>query len=318
MTLFLSEADVLSLMEMKEVVSSVEEAFRRQGLGEADNSMRTRTKGDGSVLNVMHANLAYLGRGGLKSYMSSKEGTRFVIVLFDSSRSSPLAVMGADVLGRYRTGAASGVATKHLYRRSSGKVAVMGSGRQAMTQALALASVMEATEVRVWSPNRDHREAFVRRLEAEGLGATGCESPDLALKGADVASAITSSKEPFMTEGSVASVAHLNLCGSNMPAHSEASPTAVGAFGAVVVDDMVQAREEYGDLILAAERGSFSWNTAHELGRVVAGKERVSGRTLFKSGGAAIEDVAVASLIYDKAMKSGRSFPDLELGQPIT
>ena len=69
---------------MNQVVVSVEEAFRREGMGEAENVMRTRSTGPGSVLNVMHANLPYLRRGGLKAYMSTKSGTRFVLVLFDS------------------------------------------------------------------------------------------------------------------------------------------------------------------------------------------------------------------------------------------
>ena len=73
----------------------------------------------------------------------------------------------------------------------------------------------------------------------------------------------------------------------------------------MVVDDLPQAWIEYGDLIRAAEAGTFSWGSAVELSAVVAGKTRPAGRTLFKSGGAALEDVAVASLIYDKATRSG-------------
>ncbi len=61
MTLILSERDVQALLDMDEVVATVEEAFRREGVGEAVNSMRTRSTGDGSLLNVMHANLSYLG-----------------------------------------------------------------------------------------------------------------------------------------------------------------------------------------------------------------------------------------------------------------
>ena len=305
MTLALSEKDVQGLIVMEEVVSAVEEAFRRQGAGEVSNSMRTRSAGKDSLLSVMHSNLAYLGRGGVKAYMSSKAGSNPVFLLFDAATSHPLAVMGADVLGRYRTGAASGVATKHLFGRSSGTAAVFGSGRQALTQVLAIGSVMSLDAVRVWSPNKSHREALAGALSAMGHGATASDSPAAALKGADVASAITSSKEPFITGTTLDSVLHLNLCGSNHPAHSEAAPGAVGSFQTVVVDDLPQARIEYGDLIRAAEAGTFSWGSAVELSAVVAGKTRPAGRTLFKSGGAALEDVAVASLIYDKATRSG-------------
>jgi len=313
LTLVLSERDVQSLVDMKEVVSAVEDAFRQEGLGRASNSMRTRSGGKDSVLNVLHANLAYLGRGGLKAYMSSKAGTKFAFVLFDSSDSVPLAVMGADILGRYRTGAASGVATKHLYRRRSAKVAVFGSGKQALTQVLGLGAVLKVEEVRVWSPSRSHREAFTRRLSDEGYQASPDDSPERALRGADVASAITSSKEPFLTDRILSSVSHLNICGSNRPTHSEVTTAAVGTFDTVAVDDIAQAKVEYGDLVQAAEAGTFSWDSALELGAIVAGKRRVSGRTLFKSGGVALEDVAAASVLYDKAMKSGRSYPSINL-----
>lgn len=313
MTLVLSERDVQGLIDMKEVVPAVQEAFRQRGLGRASNSARTRSLGGDSILSVMHANLAYLGRGGLKAYMSSRAGAKFAFVLFDGSNSAPLAVMGADALGRYRTGAASGVATKHLYGRPRAKAAIFGSGRQALTQVLALSSVLKLDEVRVWSPNRDHRSAFARRLSEEGFAASAHNSPARALEGVEVASAITSSAEPFLTDDILGSVSHLNICGSNLPSHSEASPEAVGSFDTIAVDDVAQGKVEYGDLIRASEAGTFSWNDAIELGAIVAGKKNARGRTLFKSGGAALEDVAVASLLYDKAMRSSRSYPRVEL-----
>lgn len=313
MTLILSEKDVQSLINMKDVVSSVEEAFRRQGNGEVSNFMRTRSRGASSSLSVMHATLPYLGRGGLKAYMSSRSGTKFALFLFDASDSKLLAVMGADTLGRFRTGAASGVATKHLYGRRSGTLALFGTGRQALTQVLALRAVMSLREVRVWSPTPEHRTGFARELQTLGLGSTASDSPASALDGADVATAITSSREPFLTEEMLRGVSHLNIAGGNAPDRAEVTPAAVRSFGTVAVDDLAQAKYEYGDLIHAAIDGEFSWGSASELGTFVAGKKKPVGRTLFKSGGVALEDVAVASMIYDRAMESGRSYTAVEL-----
>ena len=266
MAIVISEKDAQSLIDMKEVVASVEEAFRRQGIGEASNWMRTRTEGQASVLSVMHANLAYLRRAGLKAYLSSKGGTKFAILLFDTSNSKLLAVMGADYVGRFRTGAASGVATKHLYRRKSGNLAVFGSGRQALTQVLAVRAVMALEGVKVWSPSASHREVFVQRLEAEGVDARACGSPEEAIEGAQVASAITSSREPFITEKMVESVSHVNIAGGNVPEHAEITAKAVGNFDTVVVDDIPQGKVEYGDLIQATAAGTFSWESALDLG----------------------------------------------------
>lgn len=313
MTLILSERDVEALLEMKQVVASVEEAFRQEGMGQATNSPRTRSARRDSTLNVMHANLQYLRRGGLKAYMSSAAGAKFVVILFDSSNSAPLAVMGADILGRFRTGAASGVATKHLYAKSSGTLGVMGSGKQALTQVLAVNAVMNVDRVRVWSPQASHRKAFAQRLVERGFDASAADTPDAALKGAQVACAITSSAEPFLTNKALGSISLLNICGGNVPTHAEITSNAVGSFDTVVVDHLPQAKVEYGDLIQAVHSGDFEWESAFELGSVVAGKHRPKGRTLFKSGGVALEDVAVASMLYDKAVNSGKRYPNVEM-----
>ena len=313
MTLVLSERDVEGLIDMKEVVSTVEEAFLREGMGEVANTIRTRSRGSSSVLNVMHANLPYLRRGGLKAYTSSRAGSRFVLILFDTSDSTPLAIMGADILGRYRTGAASGVATKHLFSRSAGTLAIFGSGKQALTQVLGVSAVLSLAGVRVWSPNPDHREAFASRVAASGLEVRTCASPEKAIEGADIASTISSSGEPFLTARMVESVSHINVCGGTVPDHSEIAPDAVAAFDTVVVDDIPQAKVEYRDIIRAVGEGPLKWEDVLDLGSIVAGRRRVKGRTLFKSGGAALEDVSVASLVYDKALRSGLRFPEVEL-----
>jgi len=313
LTLVLSERDVKRLIDMKEVVSAVEEAFLRQGKGEASNVMRTRSRGPSSVLNVMHANLGYLRRGGLKGYMSTRSGTKFAILLFDATDSALLAVLGADTIGRYRTGAASAVATRFLFGRKSGRVAMFGSGKQALTQILALDTVMSLEGVKVWSPHSDHRKAFAARLSALGFDARSTDTPRRNVAGADVVSTVTSAPVPFLTDRLVSQVSHVNACGGNVPERSELTSGAVGAFGSVVVDDLPQAKLEYGELIGAVKAGMFEWEKALGLGSIVAGTSKASGRTLFKSGGAAIEDVAVASMLYDKAVESGIAFRSVDL-----
>jgi ornithine cyclodeaminase/alanine dehydrogenase len=313
LTLVLSERDVEAILDMREVVAAVEEAFRREATGEVTNSARTRSSSPGSVLNVMHAALHHLGRGGLKAYMASPAGAKFVVILFDASTSAPLAIMGADMLGRFRTGAASGVATKFLYGRPSATLALFGSGKQALTQVMAISAVMSIEEINVWSPDKARREAFARRLVGLGFSASGFPSVEGAAGGAQVGCTITSSREPFLTSAMLKGLAHFNLVGSNNPENAEITPDAVGSFDTVAVDDLPQAKVEYGDLIQASRAGMFSWDRAAELKDFVAGKSRPRGRTLFKSGGAALEDVAVASMLYEKAMNSGHKYPNVDL-----
>jgi len=305
LTLILSEQDVHSLLDMKEVVRAVEDCFKQESSGAAVNSPRTRATAPGSVLNVMHASLPYLARAGVKCYLSTEKGTRFLFVLFQLNDAEPLAVMGADMLGRFRTGATSAVATKHLHRSKEFHFAICGAGRQSLTQVLAMAQVASLSSVRVWGPHSERRESFARELGRLGFDASAYGSLPDAMRGAEVVTTITTSKDPFLTGELVDSVEHLNLCGSNSPSRSEASPECVGKFQTVVVDDLGQSKMESGDLVGAEKKSFFSWENAVELKDVVGGGVRPAGKTLFKSNGAAIEDVATASLVYDRALKEG-------------
>ena len=290
---------------MREVVRAVEECFRAQASSKAVNSPRSRSVVPGSRLNVMHASLSYLGRSGTKAYLSTEHGTRFVILLFDNKSGDLLSVMGADFLGRFRTGAASAVATKYLSGMKSFRLALAGSGRQALTQVLALKEVAKLERVSVCSPTKEKREIFARDLSHKyGLETSASDSVDEAFHTAEVGTTITSSTEPFLTKESVETIQHINLCGTNMPAHAEITPEAISLFDTVCVDDISQSRVEAGDLIMAASVGALSWEKVKELKDLVASTLKPSGRTLFKSNGVAIEDVATASLIYDSAMKN--------------
>ncbi len=304
MTLLLNEDEVESLISMPEAVSAVEESFKEQANARALNSPRTRSVAPGSILNVMHASLQYLGRSGLKVYTSTKHGANFVVLLFDLKSGELLSVMAADALGRFRTGAASAVATKYLSRLKEFTLAIAGSGRQALTQVLSMREIAELVGVRVWSPTAEHRERFARMLSRElGLEASAHKTVEEAFSGSEVATTITTSKDPFVGRRAIETLSHLNGCGANWGDRSEVSPGAVASFSTICVDDLQQSMVEAGDLVLAAKRRKISWGRVVELKDVVSLRVKPRGRTYFKSNGVAIEDVAVASLIYEKALR---------------
>ncbi len=306
MTLLLDEVDVEELLSMAEVVPAVEEAFRQQAMLRAINSPRTRSIAPGSILNVMHASLPYLSRSGLKVYTSTRQHANFVVLLCDLASGELLSVMAADSLGRFRTGAASAVATKYLSRLKEFTLAIAGSGRQALTQVLSMKEVAELEEVRVWSPTAEHREGFARRLSREvGVEASAHKTVEDAFSRAQVATTVTTSKNPFVGERAVKNLSHLNGCGANWSDRSEVVPGAVASFSTICVDDLQQSMVEAGDLVIAAKRRKISWRKVVELKDVVSRRVKPRGRTYFKSNGVAIEDVAVASLIYEKALRRG-------------
>ncbi len=312
MTLVLPERAVADLLSMSEVVSSVEECFRQESAGKNFNAPRSKIVAPGSVFSVMSASSPYLGRAGLKCYVSTRRGSKFYFLLFRLDDGAPLAMMGGDMLGRYRTGAASAVATKYLYPGTDIDFAILGAGRQAITQVLAMAEVKKLRRIAVWSRDSSKAKELCRRLGDEGLEAEAATSPSEALLSSDVGTSITSAKDPFIGERAVARLSHINLCGSNWPDHAELEPPAIARFRTIAVDGLEESKQESGDLIMAEKAGTFSWERAAELKDFVGGSLKPVGPTLFKSNGVAIEDVAVASLVYDKAAKGGE-FASYEL-----
>lgn len=302
----LDESTVKELISMEEVINVVENCFKHLATGEAINSPRTRSIAQGSVLNVMHASYPRIGKAGLKAYISTRQGTRFVFILFDTVSSDILALIEADTLGRFRTGAASAVATKYLFGKNSFSLGLAGSGRQALTQVIAMSKIAKIELVKVWSPTKEHRDRFVREISNYGINAAHYDSVESAFDGVQVVTTITSAKEPFLSRDAIRDAHHVNLCGSNWKDRAEMVPDAIMEFSTIVVDDIKQSMNEAGDLIIAKERGFFSWERAVELKDIISGRVKAKGKTLFKSVGIAIEDLAVASMLYDKAIKEGK------------
>lgn len=305
MTLLLNESDIRQLVSMQDAINCVEEFFRHKGI-DAVNSPRTRSFTEGSVLHVMHASHPYQARAGVKTYLGTRHGAKFLFLLYDLKDGTLLAAMGADFLGRYRTGAASAIATKHLGGLKSFRLAVAGSGSQAATQVEALLKVATIESVSVWSPTKASRERFAQSVRKEfGVDCNPSDSLAGAFKNCEVATTITSAGKPFVTAELLKGVAHANACGSNRDSRAELTPEAISLFSTVCVDDLVQAKAEAGDLIQAAAVGAFEWRSALELGHILRNGFNRKGKTLFKSNGIAGEDVALASLLYDRAVRKG-------------
>src|SRR6059036_1601974 len=124
MALFLREAEIERLVTMPMALEAVEEALRLQGENKADNTPRRRCRFEKGFLHVMSASLPTLGLAGLKSYATVSGRARFHLHLYSGEEGRLVAVMEADKLGQMRTGAASGIATKYMARKNSGRVGI--------------------------------------------------------------------------------------------------------------------------------------------------------------------------------------------------
>jgi ornithine cyclodeaminase/alanine dehydrogenase-like protein (mu-crystallin family) len=306
--LILREADVQELIEMDEVIAAVESAMKELGEGTAQNEPRRRAFAPGGLLNVMFGSYPGGRCTGVKAYTVADGKVRFLVVIF-ALDGTLQALIEADFMGSYRTGAATAVAVRALGPKGPVTVGLIGTGWQASTQALAISRVLDIKELRVFSRDHDRRSAFAREqgdaLEVKTLAAASAEE---AVRGADLVITITTSSSPVIDESWVEPHAMVVAAGSNFRNKAEIPPALVARAQTVVVDQLAAARLESGDLINAHEAGKFDWERAVELGAVLAGKwsppsER--GITLFESHGLALWDLAAGSVVLAAARERG-------------
>ena len=308
MALILRESDVQDLIEMDEVIASVELAMRELGEGEAQNIPRRRAFAPGGLLNGLFASFPGGKCTGLKAYTVSDGRVRFLVAMFNLDGGLE-ALIEADFMGAYRTGAATAVAARALIGSGPATVGLIGTGWQAATQALALSRVTEIAELRVFSRNAERRSVFAAEQE-EQLGVRVVDAPtaEAAVKGADIVVTVTTSTTPVLDTRWVEPHALVAAIGSNYQNRAEVPADLVEHAQTVVVDQLGTAELESGDLIQAVEAGKFDWSQAVELGSVVSGRwERPDrpGITLFESHGLAIWDLAAATVVVDKARRRG-------------
>jgi ornithine cyclodeaminase len=226
------------------------------------------------------------------------------VLLHDGTTGQLVAVLNASPITEIRTAAVSAVATRLLARPRSRQVAILGSGVQGRSHAVAMREVLPEAELRVWSRDPVHAEALA--LEAHGLA---CASVAEALDGADVVCTCTASPEPIVALGDLAPGAHVNAVGSSGTWARELEADVV-AGASLFVDRRESTVNESGDYLGAvAERGIGPEHILAELGELLVGAH--PGRrsdeelTVFKSLGLAAEDLAAAALCVEVARERG-------------
>lgn len=317
MPLLLSEADVKSILTMPMTLELVETSFRRLAEGKATLQYRQRLHVPGQgVLNHMAAADLTTGYMGLKIYSIARDGARFVVPLFQAASGELVALIEADYLGQMRTGAATGVATKFMAREDASVAAIIGTGLQARTQLEAIAPVRKLQSIRAFGRDAARREAFAREMTSRlGIPVKAVSSAEEAVRGAQIVSTATTSKEPVLLGRWLEPGMHINAIGVNQAQKRELDTEAVMRSGFISADSREQSKIEAGDLIHAFAQDAARWETVHEFADVVAGriKARTSAEqiTLFKSNGVATEDIVVAGRIYEIARerKIGREVP---------
>jgi alanine dehydrogenase len=304
--LYLTEDDVAELLTPADALAAVEASFERLARGEVDNRPRERLPLDGGVMAVMACADRGLGYAGLKTYTWLPSGSPFVVVLFSLEHARLEAVIEADKLGQLRTGAASGVAAKHLARPGATSLGVIGCGWQAASQIACIRAALPAIDrVVAYCRTESVLRDFCERNDAE----PGESHRDAAE--CDVVVTVTSSPDPVLRGEWLRPGTLVCAVGANDGRRRELDNVVLQRASFVCCDSIEDARLESADLIEPVAGGVLDWLEVHELQEVVAGE--TSGRqsdddiVVFKSNGLAAWDVAAAAAVIEKRAARVRS-----------
>jgi alanine dehydrogenase len=302
--LYLTEEEVAQVLGPAEAVDAIEECFRRMARGDVEMAPRRRVPLDSGSLADMAAFDRELGLAGGKLYAATRQGTTFVVCVFDSETSELVGVLEADQLGRLRTGAASGVAARHLAHPGARTLGVIGCGHQAETQVECVRAALPSLETVVaYCRTPERLAAFCERV-----GAEPAESHREA--GAqDVVVTMTNSRDPVLRGEWLVPGAVVVAAGANVASRRELDNAVLERATFVCCDWLEQARLESGDLIEPVQAGVLDWLEVHELHEVVSGElpGRQSDRDIvvFKSNGLAAWDLAAAAVALERARERG-------------
>ena len=319
MALLLNRSDVEKLLPMSKAIEVVESAFSELANGTAEMPPRT-VMIDSDVGGWIAYMPAYLKSGGalgckaVTVYKTNPDNfglptTLATILVQDNKTGKVLAAMDGGYLTAMRTGAVSGVATKHMARSDSKIGGVLGAGVQARQQAVAIAEASTIHTILSFSLDpMDARQKFGVWLAARtGLTVRLTDSAEELCREADIVSLATTATRPIVDSSWWKSGAHINGIGSHAPGVRELDSATVQK-SRVICDQKDACIAEAGDLQIPVENGEYSWDdVAGDLGDVVNGK--IKGRTsndeitLFKSVGLAVQDISCAALVYREALE---------------
>jgi alanine dehydrogenase len=318
LTLVLSRSDVLALLTLPECIVAVEDAFRRHAEGRTLPPGVLAIPAAGGGFHVKAAGLT-----GEPGYFAAKINGNFpdntgtglptiqgIVLVADASNGVPLAVMDSGSITALRTGAATAVAAKHLARRQSRTATVVGCGAQGEIQLAALAAVLPLE--RAWvldvDPARADRLA-ARAATALGLSVEAATDLPACLGQSDVCVTCTPARRPFVQRADIRAGTFIAAVGADSQGKQELEPALMAS--ATLVVDLLEQCATIGELQHALAAGLLTRDRVHaELADVVTGRHpgrtRADEITIFDSSGTALQDVAAAALVYEKACAARR------------
>jgi ornithine cyclodeaminase/alanine dehydrogenase-like protein (mu-crystallin family) len=314
--LILSQTEVERLLPMPECIAVMEEALSALARGEMHQPLRmvVHPPDAPGVIAMMPAYKSGAAAVfGLKAICvfpgnpeKGKDSHQGGVLLFSGDTGEPLAMMNASAITAIRTAAVSGVATRVLAREDAWDLTIIGAGVQARSHLTAMSCVRPIRRAQVVSRNIEHARQLVAEMrDSFDFPLRAGDNIRDAVSAADVIVTATTSLEPVLRRDWIATGTHINAVGTYSPKAREIDSATMAA-ASLFVDRRESALNEAGDYLLAAQEGAIGpENIRAELGEVLIGvapgRTSADEITLFKSLGLAVEDLAAAAYIYQKA-----------------
>ena len=313
--LVLNPAAVRELMTPAECIGTMERALADLARGEVFNPLRSIYRPPQSAGGI---GLMPSYRGGESPAFGLKEVCVFpdnpkrgldthlgAVLLHSGDTGQLLAVISASAVTAVRTAAVTALATRILAREDSRTLAIIGAGAQARAHLEAMPHARPFDRIVIASSRMEEAE----RLAADNPRASARNTIEDAVREADVVVTVTRSRDPVLRREWIRPGTHVNLVGSSIRSAREADSATMAA-GPIFVDRRESTVNESGDYLFALREGAIGESAIRaELGDVIVGKApgRSSAEeiTIFKSLGLAIEDLATAQFLFEKASRSG-------------
>ncbi len=312
--IWITEADVTATMALPDAISALERALAMEAGGAAANLPKTHLMvAANDAMHAIGAAVAGAGICGTKTWVNVGGKSQTVLVLFSLEDGRLRAVVEATALGQMRTAAMTGVGTARLAAEDARRLALIGTGKQALPNAAACAAVRDIEEIHVYSRRAGAREALAARIQDElGIRAAPAASVEAAVADAHIVTAITNATAPFLSARMIAPGAHVNAMGAIVPVRVEFAQDVFARCGVIAVDTIegvralsAEFRERFGD-------DDAAWRAVRPISRLIAEDARRPAGcdlTLFKAVGMGLSDLALGIEVLGRAEAGGLGAP---------
>jgi ornithine cyclodeaminase len=302
MALLLTDRDLETVLPMSDALATVEGALRERANGTAVAVPRTRFDVGDSSLVFTPGGYRELGVMGLRVYATGVSVDHQLVAIWETVRGQLLCLIVGSALGAIRTGAIGGIAVKCLARSDAEVVGVVGAGRQARTQLLAIQQVRPIRKVLIYRRDAHRREEVAQSLRTElGIPVEVARTAEEVVRPADIVILATTSSSPVIESSWLKPGVHVNTLGPKYRSRSEIGIDLIERADWLASDfpEQYQAEPEF---IL---HGTSQLSRIEDLAQVlISERERPRGiTTVFLSHGLAGTEVAVAKAAYLNALR---------------